>query len=484
MKKQLLLLIAIFTISAVSSFKLKAQQKVYWAKNVLEFSTETTFANQSLEFRATQALGKPNKLPTYGSSACAWQPSMADNSADDFIKVNFDTLMAIRQVSIAENLGQGCIYKIVAFDQQNKEYVLLNKEEPNVNETGKMFCLILPALTTYKVAAIKIYLKTAKVKGFNQIDAIGISQNEKPIKVYIKTADEAPKDVKRETFGDKVNSKGSELAPVLSQDGETLYFTKEIEKKGKKTKKDQDIYASIKDADGNWTKSKSIGGALNDDDSNAALSISADGREIFLLNQYKKDGTKGAGISHAYKTKNGWTTPENIKIENYYNKSAYADFTVSPDGKTLVMSIQRQKFVGKRDLYVSFNKSQNLWSEPVHMGNIINTAENDITPFIGADNKTLYFSTQGYPTFGDNDVFMAYRLDESWTNWSEPENMGYAINTPYWDGFFKIPASSKYAVMTSTSADGTEDSYRVILPEKKKPQPEGVALISGRVLRT
>jgi outer membrane protein OmpA-like peptidoglycan-associated protein len=110
----------------------------------------------------------------------------------------------------------------------------------------------------------------------------------------------------------------------------------------------------------------------------------------------------------------------------------------------------------------------------------VNSIEHEVTPFIAADNKTLYFSTRGFSGFGDNDIFKSTRLDDSWSLWTEPENLGPAVNTANWDGYFTMPASGDFAYICSFSGGAKEDIYKLILPKTAQPNP--VAIITGNVL--
>jgi outer membrane protein OmpA-like peptidoglycan-associated protein len=471
----LLLLINIYPIFS---------QKTYWASKVLEFSSERVIPFQTTEYKAIQALGKPNVLPNFVESTAAWEPSQHDSPNSEYITVGFDTIMNIHQVAVAENYGQGCITKILALDSEKKYHLLYEcpENQPLQNKgKGKLLNIFLPSLTNYQVVAIKLILNTDRIKGANQIDAIGVSASLEPIKTAIKVAADAPKEVFRENLGKGVNSRHQEFAPVISSDGRTLFYTRNhLTMFGKE--KDQDIWYSVQDKQGNWIKSKNIGYPINNNDKNAVFSVSADGREILLMNKYNKNGKLTPGISRSYRTREGWAYPEEVKVENYYNDSPNAEYAISPDGTVMVMSIQRKNTTGKRDLYVSFKKDKNSWSEPINMGRQLNTFEHEVTPFIAADGKTLYFSTQGLPGFGDNDIFKSQRLDDTWQLWSEPENLGDAINTPNWDGYFTIPASGDYAFICSINASKKEDIYRLELPKTAKPEP--VAIISGNILST
>ena len=144
-----------------------------------------------------------------------------------------------------------------------------------------------------------------------------------------------------------------------------------------------------------------------------------------LIKKWGKDG-----IAYAKKEGNSWSKPEPMKIKNMYNYSEFASYYVSPNGKILLMALQRDDVIGNLDLYVSFRTNETEWSEPQNMGKNINTIGIESSIFLAADYKTIYFASSGHYGYGGLDIFMAKRLDDSWTNWSEPKNLGHAFNTP------------------------------------------------------
>lgn len=471
--------LAILLLLYSFSFNITAQQ-VFWASKVLEFSSENIVPFQSSANKANQVLGKPNVLPQFVRSGLAWQPAFKTLDSQEFIKVSFDTTIAIQQISIAKNFGEATIEKVIAFDSLMQTYVLFQQiDSLQAPEKGEMFNIILSKKTSFKVFGIGVFISKRKHNELIQLDAIGISTLENPVQTNIHVAKDAPTAVIRENLGKGVNSRHQEFAPVISSDGNTLYFARNyVSFFGKE--KDQDVWLSKLNESKEWTKAKNIGLPINTKDKNAVFAISTDGTEMLLMNKYHKNGRLSSGISRSFKNGENWTFPEEVKIDNYYNQSQNAEFTLSADGNIMIMSIQRKNTVGKRDLYVSFKKSKSTWTEPKSLGNTVNSIEHEMTPFLAADTKTLYFSTRGFPGFGDNDVFKSQRLDDTWTNWTEPENLGEAINTPYWDGYFTLPASGEFAYVCSYNGNNKEDIYKLTLP--KKAQPEPVAFISGNVL--
>lgn len=455
-------------------------QKVYWASKVVAYSSEYSDAQSNSANRAIQALGRPSKVP-FGESACAWQPLIQDNELqDEFLIVSFDTLMPISQIAIVQNYGQGCITKVEVFDEYNNLRPIWTNNNPPSTDIGKTLNLTFP-LTKYKVRSVKIMLNTARRKGWNQIDAIGISQSETPIRATIRIADGLPKDLIKENVGNNINSPFGELTPIISPDGRTLYFTRLDHPQNIGQEHHQDIWYSELQADNTWGVAKPIGPSINDSEHNAICSISQDGNMILINNLYGENRKK-QGVSISRKIGSVWSTPQNlVEIKHPDDKAESFETNLSPDGKILLIATQLENTIGQKDIYVLFRQADGTWSEPKNLGLDINTPEDEVTPFLASDGKTLYFSTDGRAGFGNKDIFISRRLDDTWTHWSEPENLGPNINTSGWDCYFYLSSKDGYAYLCSNKNSlGQEDIFRLKVPESVKPQT--VIQVTGTVL--
>lgn len=287
-------------------------------------------------------------------------------------------------------------------------------------------------------------------------------------------------------LGSNVNSKYSEIVPVISADGKTIYFTRKYDPENYGKDKDpEDILFSNRNKDGSWGKSQRFSMPINNDGPNSLISISTDNNILFLSNQYNEDGShlKSAGMSASYKTQSGWGVPKDIFIEDFYNLNAekQLNYFLSPDKKYLLTSLQRYDSYGENDLYVSFLVNDS-YTKPLNLGPVINTFHFEMSPFLAADNKTLYFSTSGHPGYGEEDVFMSKRLDDTWINWSEPLNLGFGINSSETDAYFTIPASGEYAYMTVFDDEYLSEIVEIKLNEVYKPEP--LVLIFGKVFNS
>lgn len=287
-------------------------------------------------------------------------------------------------------------------------------------------------------------------------------------------------DADPENLGSNVNSVYSDISPTISPDGKTLFITRYPPDNGGKN----NIWVSYLQENGEWSLAKNIGTPLNVPGSSTSVqSITPDGNTILLSNLYKYfDGSiTGGGCSISSRQRGGWSFPKGQVIDKYENLNQYVNYYLSNSGKYLLMAIEKKKGFGEKDLYVSFKTGENTWSVPKNLGNIINTKDGEFGPFLAADDKTLYFVSSGHPGYGDADVWMSKRLDDTWTNWSKPVNLGEKINSSGFDAYFSIDASGEYAYFTSTkNSYGNSDVFRIKMPKEAKPDP--VVLIYGKVI--
>ncbi len=453
-------------------------QEVQWASKVIEFSSELS----PLQYSAKQALNKPNVLPNGGENPNAWTPKNPNRI--EFIKVGFDRSQKIQQIAIGESYNPGSISSIYVYDSNGNETQVYTFNSRPLGEAGRLLNVFFD-MTSFNVVAVKLEIDGRAVPGYNSIDAIGISDSEVPIKVenLIKLADNISEDLEAERLGPQVNSEVNEFRPLISPDGKTLFFSRSNHPGNVGgTTDDEDIwYSELDETTGDWKEARNIGPVLNNKGPNYISSITPDGNTVVLLlgNEYLPNGKMKAGVSVSRKTETGWTEPEALAIENLYNYSEKANFYMANNRKTLLMSIEREDSYGDRDLYASFLNDDGQWSEPLNLGNTLNTASEESAPFLAADDETLYFSSDGYAGFGGTDIFVTRRLDDTWKNWTEPENLGPDINSENDDEFFNIPASGEYAYYSRGVGTENLDIFKLELPVFYQPAP--VVLVQGTV---
>lgn len=467
-------LLILFFISFVSGSLLA--QNVQWATEVLEVTSELS----DRQYSASQALFKPNVLPKTGENPNAWTPR--DPNSLEFIKVGFANPMKIQQIAIGESYNPGSVSRVYVYDEAGKEYMVYDFSPKPAGIQGRILNIFFE-LTPYDVHAVRVELEGKAVPGYVSIDAIGISDSSIPITVEVNVADIVNEGVEPERLSEKVNSEFSEMRPLITPDGKTLYFSRRNHPDNIGGKNDyEDIWFSEMDTvTGEWMEAQNIGSTLNNDGPNFISSITPDGNTLVLLlgNEYKPNGKMAAGVSISTKTADGWSKPQTLEIPNNYNLSEKANFYLANNRKAIIMSVERDDSYGGRDLYVSFLEDGDKWTEPKNLGNDVNTASEESAPFLAADDETLYFSSAGFSGYGGTDIYVTRRLDDTWQNWSEPENLGPDINSENDDEFFNIPASGQYAYYSRSITDSNMDIFRIDLPVFYKPAP--VVSVKGKV---
>lgn len=271
-----------------------------------------------------------------------------------------------------------------------------------------------------------------------------------------------------DNVGPEINSQYPDYGPVISADESIMLFTsRRPNTTGGKIDAQinepfEDIYVSTRRA-GKWTTAVNMGPPINTDDHDANSGLSADGQK-FLIYIGKNNGD----LYEAELKGSNWSKPEqmnkNINTDFHESSACY-----SPDGKSVYfVSDKPDGGLGDRDIYVSVKEKKDKWGKAVNLGNVINTKYGEEGCFLHPDGKTLYFSSQGHKTMGGYDIFKSVYENGKW---SEPENLGYPINTPDDDVFFVVSASGKHGYYSSFSASGygEKDIYVVTFlgPEKK-----------------
>ncbi|MGB3618855.1 MAG: OmpA family protein, partial [Catalinimonas sp.] len=452
-------------------------QEVQWASEVLDFSSELS----EREYSARQILGEPDVLPAGGESPNSWVPKNEDKR--NSIKVGFEKPMRIQQVAVAEAFNPGSVYQVFAYDGDDKEYLINTFSPRPITRAARMFNIFFNE-TPYQVSAIKIVIEGKAVPGYNAIDAIGIANTRTPIEAEVNVLDSISANLVVDRLSDNVNSEYKELKPLISPDGKTMYFSRRNHPENVGGVDDpEDIWYSEMSSDGEWQKAKNLGPPLNTEGPNFVSSITSDGETMVMVlgNQYGSNGKMRAGVSISRRgADGGFEEPKNLEIKNMYNFNEKANFFMANSQKVMLMSIEREDSRGGRDLYVIFEQEDGDWSEPLNVGDDLNTAGEESSPFLAADERTLYFSSEGHSGYGGSDIYATRRIDDTWTNWTEPENLGPEINSPGEDIFFNLPVNSDYAYYSRGVSETEADIYRIKMPVIV--QPSRVVIVYGKTL--
>ena len=271
------------------------------------------------------------------------------------------------------------------------------------------------------VVAIRVEFNFALLAGQKQIDAIGISDSETPLEATINTNAIFEKLPLSKT----INLDGIKpVNPAVSLDGNKLFITNSGDDKS-------ELFSFTKGSNGEWTNKKEETILNSNSNYNYIDYVGTD----FLLKGgvAYSNGTNETGYE-IFSNKNGnYELVKPIKVTAYNNYDDTSEATISDDQKVFIMAIETDFTQGGTDLYFAQQKEDGTYGFLQNMGKIINSANDEVTPQLLSDQKTLLFSSNGFSSFGDYDIYVSYRLDDTWKNWSEPINLGSKINTSEFD---------------------------------------------------
>ncbi len=266
-----------------------------------------------------------------------------------------------------------------------------------------------------------------------------------------------------EHLGWQINTEYDEREPILSPDGKTLYFWRRLSPGNTGGIDDHgDIWFSRKLRDGRWAPAQHMEYPLNSTGHDFVWQVSQ-AHDTLWMTQVPR-GRRSSGIAFATRSRyGGWNMPRPVEVRGLQSRGNCKDYFLSPE-KILLLPNQGPDTYGGSDLYVCFPINDTTWSAPINLGPVVNTARDEDAPFLSEDGKTLFFNSNGYLGEGDHDIYMTTRLDDSWRRWSEPVNLGQPINTSAYDYDFRIAPGGDYAYWGSESnTRGKGDIYRLNL---------------------
>ena len=291
--------------------------------------------------------------------------------------------------------------------------------------------------------------------------------------------------------GDGINSNFDEYWPSLTADEQTMVFTVLLPRDMQLFDKldlphssdyfQEDLFESKRNDDGVWQIREPLKGKINSNLNEGTQSLSSDGTMMFFTACDRDDSKGSCDIYFCYKTADGWSEPKNVgepvNSQYYESQPCFAS-----DGKTLLFVSNRLGGYGGNDIWQATVKSYNSDGMPVfgnvtNLGNTINSPKDEHSPFLHHDCKTLYFSSDGWPGMGQQDVFISRRNDKG--EWSKPENFGYPINTAKDEIGLVVNARGTRAYFSTENREGGnrdgkssgKNIYWLYLPPSLQPNP-------------
>jgi len=266
-------------------------------------------------------------------------------------------------------------------------------------------------------------------------------------------------------LGTSINSSYPDYSPVVSLDGYSLYYT------SRRLRKDnsnanikepgtvlylEDVYVSRKNDEGEWSEPELME-FCKTDENEATVAVSTDERRIYVY----KDETGNGDIYYSDFEASKFQKLQKLKAKGVNTDDWEPHITVTPDGQQRYFSSDREGGFGGLDIYRIIKLPNGTWSDPQNLGPTINTPYDEDAPFLAVDNKTMYFATNGPKSMGGFDIFKTVR-DEN-NVWSKPENLGHPLNTTSDDIYYTTTVDGFTGYLTSfrSEGQGEKDIYEI-----------------------
>lgn len=224
-----------------------------------------------------------------------------------------------------------------------------------------------------------------------------------------------------------INTENDEYVNAISADGQMLIFTLRSPhaQAGSRKQFREEFFVSTLD-NGKWIKARPMKYLSGKSESEGALALSYDNRYIFFTSCHQPDAFGSCDLYYSEKQDDRWSEPKNLGA--MVNSSHWeSQPSLSSDARTLYFASNRPGGFGGSDIWKAVLQNDGEWSRPENLGDVINTAHDEMSPFIHADGQTLYLSSKGHSGLGSTDLFMSRLQPDG--SWAKPLNLGFPINT-------------------------------------------------------
>jgi outer membrane protein OmpA-like peptidoglycan-associated protein len=263
-----------------------------------------------------------------------------------------------------------------------------------------------------------------------------------------------------QNMGDSINSPASEYFPTVSIQDSLFLFMRRLNLSR------EDFYVSSMGVNG-FSAAIPLSDTLNFAAKKGSMSLSADLQTLYYAADYAEQGYGRYDIYKVQRSPWGWSKPKNLgqRINSDFWDSAPS---IAPDGNSIYFASNRPEGYGGIDIYVAYKNEKGYWEDAINLGPSINTKGDDQTPFIHADNQSLYFSSNGRAGFGGSDIYVSRKKIDG--NWTTPVNLGYPINTYDNEGSIAVASNGATAYIASDRSDsrGELDIYKITLAENTR----------------
>lgn len=379
------------------------------------------------------------------------------NALISYLKAeNFNPNNALLNYKIGRCYLQNSIYKQKAIDHLKRAFEL----DENVSNDINFYFARAYHLNYEFDKSIEKYKEYRKILSPSEIAEMGDQLDKRIEECHVgRELYNDPIRVHIENLGALINSKYPDYSPIINADESVMFFTSRRDNTTGGFEDPynsgyyEDIYITY-NIEGEWSEPHNPGKPLNTTAHDAIVGISPDGQKLFIYR-----GKGGGGIYQCNLEGLHWSKP--VRLERPINsKNHEPSAAFSYDERTIYFVSNRMGGYGGTDIYTSRLDKNGEWGNAVNIGAAINTQYDEDAVFVHPDGKTLYFSSKGHKNIGGFDIFKSVFENGKW---SEPENIGYPINTPEDDVFFSMSANGRHGYYSTVRPDGIggHDIYKI-----------------------
>lgn len=347
--------------------------------------------------------------------------------------------------------------KSIQYLEEASKHISLKYKVNSVDEKQAPLHAIFYLGNAYRVnnqlsKALEAYDKFVNHPGYEGNYNLGIVSQEIKACERAKIIQDSPVQVNWINLGIPVNSPSSETHPVVSGDETVLVYLTNLK-----------FYNAVyftKKVNGAWLSPENINPQIVSDGEFYPAALSYDGKDLYLI----KKVAKNSDIYMSSYVNNQWTTAKPLN-KNINSSSDENSATITQDGTTMYFTSNRSGSRGF-DIYKSVKEANGEWGKAENLGKTINTKDDEATPSISPDGKTLYFSSEAHYNMGGFDIF--YSVLQKDGKWSVPSNIGYPINTTNDNIGFQTIGDGTVGYISRFAPDGLgkEDIYKVEIKGK------------------
>ncbi|WP_353720783.1 OmpA family protein [Dyadobacter sp. 676] len=382
-----------------------------------------TFTLQSVSAQEVTLSRKAREV--YDKAQKAWQERRLPEATELFLKV-----LEIEPDSYDTHLRLAQVYELQRNpDLTRKHYYKAIRIRPDAPQSAPAFQWIgRDHFNAQRYDSAQVYFEKALAL-FPARSSLGrLAEKSVASSKFAQQAVKNPLVIEKKSLGDTVNFLETQYFPVMTADDETLIFT------GLTANRDENIYVTRRGKSGlaadrspadRWDVPEEISKAINTTNNEGTCTVSADGRTLVFTACNRPDGYGSCDLYISHKEGKEWSQPVNLGQE-VNSREWESQPSLSADGHTLYFASDRKGGVGKRDIWVTGLDDKKQWTAPRNLGPAINTPDDENAPFIHANGRTLFYSSNGLPGMGGFDIFITQKID---TAWAPATNIGYPINT-------------------------------------------------------